>query len=209
MASATVLACSADSVCSAWLNPMASTAPSSSGVTAGWPGSWSARRRSRAPSAASASSDVFNRNAVPIIRSMLTARRLDSRRSGFDVVCRGKYCVGRVWRHRLEVPRFWDPVAEVWGTSSSISRSRSPGGRAGLAAEFATRAGLGCDHRSFGGVTARCGAVASRMAMTRSPWVSRIYGCEGAAMATGTVKWFNESASSRLTHSRPLRQRPS
>lgn len=52
------------------------------------------------------------------------------------------------------------------------------------------RAGLGCDHRSFGGVAARCAAVASRMAMTRSPWVSRIYGCEGAAMATDTVKWF-------------------
>lgn len=71
------------------------------------------------------------------------------------------------------------------------------------------RAGLGRDHRSFGGVAARCAAVMSRMAMTRSPWVSRIYGCEGAAMATDTIKWFNESASSRLTQSRPLRQCPS
>jgi hypothetical protein len=71
------------------------------------------------------------------------------------------------------------------------------------------RAGLGRDHRSFGGVAARCAAVASRMAMTRSPSVSRIYGCEGAAMATDTVKWFDQSVSSRLTQSRPLRRCPS
>jgi hypothetical protein len=68
---------------------------------------------------------------------------------------------------------------------------------------------LGRDHRSFGGVAARCAAVTSRMAMTRSPWVSRFYECEGAAMATDTIKWFNESASSRLAQSRPLRQCPS
>ena len=71
------------------------------------------------------------------------------------------------------------------------------------------RAGLSRDHRSFGGVAARCAVVASRLAMTRSPWVSQIVGASGAAMATGTVKWFNESASSRLTPSHPLRQCPS
>jgi hypothetical protein len=52
--------------------------------------------------------------------------------------------------------------------------SSSAGPRAGLAVAFATGLGWARDHRSFGGVAARCTAVPSLMAMIRSPWVLRI-----------------------------------
>lgn len=47
------------------------------------------------------------------------------------------------------------------------------------------RAGLGRAHRSFGGVSVRCAAVASRMAMTRSPWVSRDLWARGSGDGDG------------------------